>query len=132
MKNRSNASKKWFWAWLVQMTAAKSAVRDPSARTAVWRNLVIIQATGAVEALDKAYAIGKSESGDCRGTLRLNEKPAATRFLGVADMGLIYDDLGDGAEILWQLRKCSQATAKSLILSSSRLLSRLKGDLRAP
>jgi hypothetical protein len=98
--------------------------------TEVWKNLVLVQAKDANEAFEKASKIGKSESGDCRGTLRLNKKPAVTQFLGVSDMGLVYDDLGDGAEILWQLRKCSQRTVRSLATSKKHLLSRLKKDLR--
>jgi len=129
MPDNSNLNGKWFWAWLVQMTVAKSQMRNLSAPTEVWKNLVLIQAKDADEALQKALNIGKSESGDSRGTLRLNGKPAITRFLGISDLGLIYDDLDDGAEILWQLKKCSQKTARSLVASKNSLLSRLKKEL---
>jgi len=131
MPDNSNSHKRWFWAWLIEMTVAKSQVHKPSAQTEVWKNLVIIQAKDANAAFETAIKIGKAEAGDCRGTLRLNKKPAITQFLGVADMGLVYDDLGDGAEILWQLRKCSQKTARSLAASKNHLLLRLKKDLRA-
>jgi hypothetical protein len=126
MAAQSNSQKKWFWAYLIQMAVAKSQLRNHSAPAEVWKNLVIVQAKDADEAFEKASKIGESESGDCRGTLRLNEKPAVAQFLGVADMGLIYDDLGDGAEILWHIRKCSQKTARSMVASKSDLISRLK------
>src|SRR5713101_6891636 len=113
MPDNSKSHQRWFWAWLIEMTVAKSQVRNPSARTEVWKNLVLIQAKDAKEALAKASKTGKAESGDCRGTLRFNGKPAITQFLGVADIGLVHDELGDGAEILWQLRKCNQKTARS-------------------
>ena len=113
------------------MTIAKSQARNLSAPTEVWKNLVLIRAKDADEAFQKALKIGNSESGDCRGTLRLNGKPATTKFLGVADLGLIYDDLDDGAEILWQLKKCGQKTARSLVASKRSVLSRLKKELQA-
>jgi hypothetical protein len=113
------------------MTIPKSKAHLVSARTEVWKNLVLIQAKNPNEAFEKAVKIGKSESGDCRGTLRLNGKPATAKFLGVSDMGLVYDDLEDGAEIPWQRKKCSQKTARSLIASKRSLISRLKQDFRS-
>jgi hypothetical protein len=129
MPDNSNSHGKWFWAWLIQMTVAKSQVSNLSTDAEVWKNLVLIRAKDADEAFEKALKMGKAESGDCRGTLRLNGKPAVTQFLGVADMGLIYDNLDDGAEILWQLKKCSQKTAWSLVGSKNTLLSRLKKEV---
>jgi hypothetical protein len=115
MPKKSKSRKRWFWAYLIQMTLSKAQLRKPSARTEVWKNLVIIQARNANEAFAKAWKIGKAESGDCQGTLRLNNKPALTQFLGVADMGLIYDELSDGAEILWHLGKCTRKSARLLV-----------------
>jgi len=125
---RSNSTKKWFWAWLILMTVAKSHLRKKSARTEVWKNLVIIQAKDAKEAFEKACKIGRSESGNCRGSLRLYNKAATAKFLGLADMGLIYDEFADGAEILWQLRRCSQKTARSFVTSKANLLSQLQSN----
>ena len=110
------------------MTVAKSHLRKQSAQTEVWKNLVIIQAKDAKEAFEKACKIGRSESGDCRGTLRLYNKPATAKFLGLADIGLIYDELADGAEILWRLRRCSQKTARLFVTSKAKLLSELKSN----
>jgi hypothetical protein len=126
MRSNSKSTKKWFWAWLILMTVAKSQLQKKSAQTEVWKNLVIIQAKDADEAFEKACKIGRSESGDCRGSLRLANKPAIAKFLGVADMGLIYDELADGAEILWRLRRCSQKTARSFVTSKADLLSQLQ------
>jgi hypothetical protein len=117
--------RKCFWAWLIQMTVSKAEAHKPAVRTEVWKNLVLIQASDAKEAVEKAGKLGEAESGDCRGTLRLNGKPAITQFLGIADIGLVYDNPGDGIEILWQLRKCSQKTARSLVTDKN-----LKKDLR--
>ena len=88
MKTSADRSKRWFWAWLVEMTVAKSRARSPSAQTEVWKNLVLIQAKDVDEAFEKAWKIGRSESGDSRGSLRLNGEAAITQFLGGRRYGL--------------------------------------------
>lgn len=115
---------------MLEMTIPKSRARNLAARAEVWRNLVLIEARSADEAFKKATKIGKAESGDSRGTLRLNNKAARTYFVGIADMGLVYDELGDGAEIIWQLIKCSQKKARAMALPKKQILMRLKNDLR--
>src|SRR5579862_8309046 len=97
---------RWFWAWLVQMTVAKAALENPKAMVEVWKNLVILKARSAAHALSKASRIGSGGKGDCEGTLRLYGKPAITKFLGVLDIGLVTEDLGDGSEITWELKRC--------------------------
>lgn len=104
----------------------KSKAHDLHASCEVWKNLVIISAHNEFDAYQKATAIGKRDDGDCRGTLQLDGKPAVTCFLGVADMGLIYDDLKDGAEILWQIHRCRQSTALRLVADRATLVAELK------
>jgi hypothetical protein len=109
------SAKHWFWAWTVLATTQKKNLGDPKARCEVWENLIILHARTPREALRKAEKIGRADAGDCRGTLRLDGKPALCKFLGVASLGLIHDGLIDGAEITWRLRRCSQSAAtKSL------------------
>lgn len=109
------SAKHWFWAWTVLATTQKEKLGDPKARCEVWENLIILHARAPREALRKAEKIGRSEAGDCHGSLRLDGKPALCKFLGVASLGLIHDGLVDGAEITWRLKRCNQsAAAKSL------------------
>ena len=126
MRSKPNGS--WFWAWLIEMTVPKLSIDDPKARVEVWKNLVILRAVNAEEALSKAFKMGALDEGDCRGTLRLNGKPATTKFLGVGGIGLIHEDLEDGAEILWQLKKCRQDTAEAMVISKRDLLARLRKE----
>ena len=56
----------WYWAWLVQMTIPKRGRAD-AAGAQIWRNLVLVQARSADEALAKAEAIGRSAAGDADG-----------------------------------------------------------------
>src|SRR5439155_7000670 len=128
---KAQGTQRWFWVWVIQMTVAKANLNNPNALCEVWKNLVIVGAIDVREAYRKAKAIGKSEAGDCRGTLRLNGEPALTKFLGIADMGLIHDELGNGCEVLWELRKCRQRNAKSLVRSRSTLLKAVRGELRS-
>lgn len=121
--------KRWFWAWLVQMTVPKLKACNMEANVEVWKNLVILEASGVEEAVHKAYKIGLSAQGDCRGSLRLNGQPATVKFLGVGDMGVVHDGLEDGSEILWQIKKCRQRTAKKLVRSKREIMVVLKKDL---
>jgi len=109
-------------------TVHKHRCEDPKALCEVWKNLVIVNGSTEREALRKAKAIGRSQAGDARGSLRLDGKPAICRFLGIADMGLIHDRLGDGAEIIWQLQRCAQHKAKALAADEAVLLSRAKKE----
>ena len=127
MKN--STKNKWFWVWLVQMTVPKESQKNLNANVEVWKNLIIIQAANGEDALTKALKKGSEEEGDCDDTLRLNGKPATTEFLGVEDIGLIHDELEDGAEILWRLRKCRQTSARKLVKSKKTLLADLRKEL---
>ncbi len=120
---------RWFWAWLVQLTVAKAELTDPNAQVEVWENLVVLRAIDPKAAIEKAIQVGKSEAGDCRGTLRLNGRPAVTKCLGISDIGVIHDELADGAEILWKLKKCRQRTAMKFSKRKAELLSRLKEEV---
>jgi hypothetical protein len=111
------------------MTLPKAKANDPDALSEVWENLVIVRAGNEKDAISKAIKIGESEEGDCRGTLRLYGKPAITKFMGVLDMGLIYDDLDDGAEILWRLKRLRQKTVQASLPSKMELLKNLRCEI---
>ena len=112
----------WFWAWTVLATTQKDKLADPKARCEVWENLIILHARTPREALRKAEKIGRADAGNCRGTLRLDGKPALCKFLGVASLGLIHDGLIDGAEITWRLKRCSQSAATKSLTSRATVI----------
>jgi hypothetical protein len=122
---------RWFWAWLVEMTLPKKDWNKPRALGEVWRNLIIIRATNVRQAVSKALKLGAQVEGDCDGTLRINGKPALTKFLGVEDIGLVHEDLDDGSEILWQLRKCRTETARRLVKRPTDLISSVENELES-
>lgn len=129
-EKHSDQSKRWFWAWIIQMTIAKDEAGDAEAECEVWKNLVIINASDELEALRKAQLIGAREEGDCDGTLRLRGKLAITRFLGIQDMGLIHEPFEDGAEILWNLEQITQERARALSADSPTILERVRQEMR--
>jgi hypothetical protein len=44
-------------------------------------------------------------------------------------MGVIHENLEDGAEITWQLRKCQQDVARRLVKSRTDLISSVESEL---
>ena len=126
----STSTEHWFWAWLVQMTVPKAKLKNPRARAEVWMNLIIVHADDEQQAWTKAWRVGKAEEGDARGTLRLYGKPAITKFVGIQGMGLVHDDLADGSEILWQLRRYTQEVARAIPKSKHEVLRNLKKELK--
>jgi hypothetical protein len=123
-------AKHWFWAWTVLATAQKEKLRDPNAKCEVWENLIILHARTPREAFRKAEKIGRAEAGDCRGSLRLDGKPAVCKFIGVASLGQIHDGLVDGAEITWRLKRCKQSAATKSIKSRATLIVEAEKEFR--
>lgn len=127
MKKRSKA--RWYWAWLLEMTLPKSSWNEPTGRGELWKNLIIIRATSARQAVTKALKVGAAAEGDYDGSLTINGKPGLTKFLGIEAIGIVYDDLEDGSEMLWQLRKCRQDTARRLVKRPTDLISAIESEL---
>jgi uncharacterized protein DUF4288 len=127
--NPTIKEKRWFWAWLIEMTISKARLSDVNAECEVWKNLVILEAADEGEAVEKALARGRLEEGDVDGTLRLWGEPAVTKFLGVANIGVIHEKFEDGAELVWDLVKCKQREAASLVCDLDLLRKNLKREL---
>jgi hypothetical protein len=118
----------WFWAQIVLGTVRKTNLNNPRARCEVWTNLVIINAPNPIKAFQKAEQIGKQSAGDSRGTLSFFGRPALQMFLGIESIGVIHDELEDGAEITWSLKRTTFAKAKKLPESKTKLLRELSKE----
>ena len=85
---------KWYIAELVEEITIEG-----EARNVVHKNLVLIRADSSDEAYDKAIQLGK------QGELSY-QNPAGrsvkTRFWGLGELAVIYDELADGAELLYE------------------------------
>jgi hypothetical protein len=111
------------------MTEKKKDKGRPSARTEVWENLILVTAKTAEEAYRKACVVGKFAEGGCQGTLTLDGDAAVTTFLGLQNMGVVHDEIADGAEITWQLKRCSKVTAKRRVMSKAVLCKEVAREL---
>lgn len=118
----------WYWAWLVRMTVPKRQARGSAQ---VWRNLVLVQARNAEEAIAKAEAVGRSADGDADGGLVFDGKPARSVFVGVSDAGLVDSTLSDGVEVMFQFERVNQGKAMSLARARPALVARLRQEAAA-
>lgn len=81
----------------------------------VWENTRIIQAKTREEAYEKAKRLG------AEGNPRKTEG-GRWKFLGIADLLPIYEELEDGAEIIWNdLGYMSPSKAKALVATKKSL-----------
>ena len=72
---------------------------DPEARFATWENTVIVKALTLEEAFEKVETIGLEHAEPYKG----NETgiPVQWEYLGIIDLLPIYEELGDGSEVMW-------------------------------
>lgn len=124
----ASARNYWYWAWLVRMTVPKSQARSSAQ---VWRNLVLVQARNAEEAIAKAESLGRSADGDADGGLVIDGKPARSVFVGVADAGLVDSTLSDGVEVMFHFERIQRGKARSLARARPALVARLRQEAAA-
>jgi len=105
---------KWYLAELVQEIRVED---DP--RNVVWRNLTLIRADSPDEAYDKALRFG--HDGDTEYD-NPEAKQVKIAFRGISRLDVIYDDLEDGAELLFYSQlNVSQKQIAELLCSKERL-----------
>lgn len=78
----------------------ETGVDDPEKRFSTWENTIIIKADSLSEAYDKAVQIAMRETESYKG----GEPPGVDVqwvFEGITDLLPIYENLADGAEIMW-------------------------------
>jgi len=114
----------WYWVWLVQITERKDGL-EPE-KSEVWKNLVMIEAENAAAAYEKAMDHGRSETGDVQGSLTLDSAPAVARFLGVQEMGIMHEGVGDLCEILFRIERNSPLQVQTQIPTRQQILDSLK------
>jgi len=76
---------------------------DPERRFLSWENTVIVKANSLDEAYKKIEQIGKSDTRPYKGGPE--GVPVQWVYEGVTELLPIYDELEDGAEIMWCERK---------------------------
>lgn len=102
MKEQIKNNGNWYIAEVVQR--AEDVGKDktnPNRRCTVWINSILIKAASPEKAYEKACNLGKENYG----SLRYKAVAGNTlqwKFLGVRDIIPIYEDIEDGAEIMWE------------------------------
>jgi hypothetical protein len=107
-RNRSHSGW-WIYQEVEQWVSRRQKNLSPKSRSTVWENTRIIKAESREAAYKKAIRLGKKNS------------PSITndgewRFVGISMLLPIYEELTDGAEILWTDRgKMQQSKIAALI-----------------
>ena len=115
-KPRQRSPSGWWVAILIErFEFYDEDKKNPRRRCLVYENTVLLKACDAEVAYRKAVRLGKlSESCEC-----IDEKSRRKgkwKFEGLSDLLPVYEDIEDGAEILWrEHRNISVATAKAAV-----------------
>lgn len=89
----------WFIAEIIEQTEAVAADESrENRRLTVWGNYLLIKSASLAEAYDKAENIGQNYNYTFRNEDGIDLKNS---FVGIGDLLPIYEDLEDGAEIIW-------------------------------
>lgn len=105
----------WLYKEVEQWVSNRQKKLTPASRCLVWENTRIIKAKNRNEAFRKAMHLGQSVH------------PSKTdggewRFAGISLLLPIYDDLEDGAEVLWTTRgKMQQKNIQKLVKTKKQL-----------
>jgi len=75
---------------------------DPDARFVSWENTVLVKAGSVEEAYDKTVAIAKKASQPYNGGVEAVDVQWV--LVGVSEVLPVYEELEDGAEIMWSER----------------------------
>jgi hypothetical protein len=94
---------------------------DDEARFLSWENTVLVRASNLDEAHQKGLSVARENSKPYKGGPE--GVPVQWRLVGITDVLPIYEELGDGAEIMWTER----APRK---LKNLKQMVRQKGDFR--
>ncbi len=90
---------KWFLVEIIEKyEPVDSDKTNELRRVTTWGNYHLISASNPSQAYDKALKIGKMSNYKFTNSDKIKMK---SEFLGIGDLLPIYEDLQDGAEILW-------------------------------
>ncbi len=105
----------WIVQEVEQWCSDRQKALKPGSRLVIWENTRLIRANSREEAYEKAMRLGAQTS------------PSRTnggewRFLGLSQLLPVYEELEDGAEILWTDRgRMRQEAIRKLVKSREQL-----------
>lgn len=99
MRKKISNKGDWFLVEIIEICEPANAdIKNPERRATTWGNYILINAKTPSEAFDKAVKIGKAGSY----SFKSHEEKMKWKFAGIGDLLPIYEDIEDGAEILWK------------------------------
>jgi len=91
----------WIASYMQRMQWHDSPAPSERSRCIAWENTILIQAADREAAYEKAVSIGSQDGGEFQ-----NEDETKTGewvFEGLTELLPLYEDIEDGAEILWKV-----------------------------
>lgn len=125
---KSNKSVFWFWAWIVLVTYRLNRTKA-NPRCTIWKNLVLVSGLDEQAAYKNACRIGKNSESKQSDRLTMDGKPAKTKFLGIAEMGVIHDQLEHGCELYFRETRSSLSVAKQAVITKKKIVKSLSQEL---
>lgn len=114
----------WFLAEVIETCEpAGPGTHSFPKRITTWGNYILINALTPSQAFDKAVAIGKAGAY----TFKSRNKKMKWKFAGIGDLLPIYEDIADGAEIMWRdYGNIGEKRIGSIVKSKKELLKGIK------
>lgn len=109
----------WLASYLERLEFDDEDKTNANRRCLTWENTILLKASSRERAFEKAIATARRASvGETWGA---NGRRGQWRFEGVTELLPIYEQLEDGAEILWRERRIAVKTARSMVKTKSTL-----------
>jgi hypothetical protein len=125
MTNKIINNGDWFLVEIIEKYEPVDADKTQELRrVTTWGNYHLINAATPSQAYDKAVKIGKRSNYKFTNSDKMKMK---SEFLGIGDLLPIYEDLEDGAEILWHdYGFISAKRSEKIVKTKKELMSGLK------
>jgi len=103
--NNNNSPVDWYVAsYLLRFVELdRIDVDDPSAHFLSWENTILVKATSAEKAYEKAVSFAKRETNPYKGGSEGVD--VQWEFIGITQVLAIHEELEDGSELMWEEHK---------------------------
>lgn len=104
----------WIASYLERFEYDDEDKANPNRRCFAWENTIVLKATDRERAYAKAVAIGRRSNGS--GAWKSGGRKGRFKFEGLTLLLPVYEDLADGAEVLWRTHdNVAVRTVQSLV-----------------
>jgi hypothetical protein len=92
----------WIATYLLRLQYSDEDIANPNRRCLAWENTIILQAPNRESAYAKACRLGRYDSNGSEVTELETGRKGTWVFEGLKSLLPIYEQLQDGAEVLWR------------------------------